>query len=81
MRNTLILAALIFGVAMFVVGVVFILMSEHTVKNIQLCWSPGCAEEFICMLWRSLVYLLLGVLNMLAGMLIIVEALNALDDS
>jgi len=81
MRNTLILAALIFGVAMFVIGVVFMIMSEYTVKNIQLCWSPECSKEFINTLWRSLMYLLLSILCMLLGGLITVEAIDALGDS
>jgi hypothetical protein len=81
MKNILIIITLIFGVAMFVAGVVFIVMSEYTVKNIQLCWSPECAKEFIDMLWKSLVYLLIGMLNMLLGGLIITEALEAIDSS
>jgi hypothetical protein len=81
MKNMLTAIMLIFGTAIFILGIVSMIMSEQIVKSIQLCWSQECVKEFIDMLWRSLVHLLIGVLNMLLGILVIVEAVDALDDS
>ena len=80
MKSILIVIMLVIGVAMFILGVVFMVVSEQTVKNIQLCWSPECSKEFIDALWRSFVYLFIGIVNMLVGALITIEATAHTDD-
>ena len=80
MKNVLTVIVFVVGVAMFMLGVVFMIVSEQTVKNIQLCWSPECSKEFVDALWKSFVYLFLGIENMLVGALIIIEAVAHSDD-
>lgn len=64
-----------FGVILFVLGVVGVVLSEHTVRGIQLCWSPECSREFIDTLWRSVTLLLQGVINMLLGVALVTLAI------
>jgi len=52
MKSILIVIMLVIGVAMFILGVVFMIVSEQIVKSIQLCWSPECSKEFVDALWR-----------------------------
>jgi len=80
MKNMLIVIMLVFGIAMFVLGVMLMIISEQIVRSIQLCWSPECSKEFIGMLWKSLTYLLIGVIDMLVGALIIAEVTAHIDD-
>jgi len=80
MKNTLIVIVLVIGIAMFILGVVFMIMSEQVMKSIRLCWSPECSKEFIDALWRSFVYLFIGIVNMLVGALITIEAVAHSDD-
>jgi len=81
MKSILIVIMLVLGIAMFILGVVFMIVSEQIVKDIQLCWSPECSKEFIDALWKSFVYLFIGIENMLVGALIIVEAVAHIDDT
>jgi len=81
MKNTLIVIMLVIGVAMFILGAVFMIVSEQTMKNIQLCCSPECSKEFVDALWKSFVYLFIGIENMLVGALIIAEAVAHIDDT
>jgi len=80
MKNTLIVIMLVLGIAMFILGAVFMIVSEQTVKNIRLCCSPECSKEFVDALWRSFVYLFIGIENMLVGALITIEAVAHTDD-
>ena len=80
MKNTLIVIMLVIGVAMFILGEVFMIVSEQTVKNIRLCCSPKCSKEFIDALWKAFVYLFIGIVNMLVGALITIEAVAHTDD-
>ena len=81
MKSILIVIMLVIGVAMFMLGVAFMIVSEQVVKNIRLCWSPECSKEFVDALWRSFVYLFIGIVNMLVGALITIEAVTHTDDT
>jgi hypothetical protein len=70
-----------FGVMLFVLGVVGVVLSEHTVRGIQLCWSPECSREFIDALWRSVALLLQGVINMLLGVALVTLAVTDMYSS
>jgi len=80
MKNILIVIMLVFGIAMFILGIVFMIMSVHIVRSAELCLSSECLKEFIDIVWKSLVYLLIGMLNMLLGGLIIAEVTAHIDD-
>jgi len=80
MKSILTVIVLVIGIAMFILGVVFMIVSEQAVKSIRLCWSPECSKEFVDALWRSFVYLFIGIVNMLVGALITIEAVAHTDD-
>jgi len=75
MRDILTIILLIFGIVIFMLGVMLLMMSEQIMKSIQLCWSPECSKEFIDTLWRSVTYLLIGIVNMLLGVALIALAI------
>jgi len=80
MRRTVDILLFVLGVILFILGGIGVITSEYTVRSIQLCWSPDCAREFIDALWRSVVQLLVGVINMLLGVAFILLAVSHKDD-